>query len=130
IDSSESALVLFDNDASYRRFLGADEKSAKRLIGTCNDVLMMEEQVGGSEGKSALIADFGQTFGRVAPDIDASEDTLRDVDIRGFKYFPDMVEAVCDEVARLTQDEGVDAGEIAIVTPYLSDALRFAFINR
>ena len=130
IESSESALVLFDTDASYRRFLGADDVSAGRLAASCDDTFVMEEPVGGSADKAALIADFGLTFGRIAPDADASEDTLRDVEIRGFKYFPDMVEAVCDEVGRLIQDEGIDAGEIAIVTPYLSDALRFAFINR
>lgn len=130
MDYSESALVLFDSDASYRRFLGADEVSARRLASSCTDTLVIEEQVGAGKAKAALIADFGLTFGRVAPELDASEDTLRDVEIRGFKYFPDMVEAVCDEVDRLLQDEGIDAGEIAVVTPYLSDALRFAFINR
>lgn len=130
IGSSESALILFDIDASYRRFLGADEVSARRLAETCDDRLEFVEQVGGSADKAALIADFGQTFGRIAHDIDVTEDTLRDVEIRGFKYFPDMVDAVCDEVSRLIQHEGVEASNIAIVTPYLSDALRFAFINR
>ena len=40
--------------------------------------------------------------------------TTFDVEIRGFKYFPDMVEAVCDEVERLMQDEGVDQMWVAM----------------
>ncbi len=40
-----------------------------------------------------------------------------------------MLRWVTDQVARLIQVDGVPAGEIAIVAPYVSDALRFSLQN-
>lgn len=127
--ASESALVLFDQDASYRRLLGSDEVSALQLGAMCDDAIVMTEPV--TDGDyAALIAEFGETFGYMTPDADRNDDPLRAAEVRGFRYFPDMTAAVSDEVARLVEDEGVDPEQIAILTPYLSDALRFALVNR
>lgn len=128
VAASESALVLFDAEGSYRRLLAADEVSAQRLRGVCDAAIVLNEPVTGSD-KEALIADFGVTFGYQLSEAE-SGDPLAEADIRGFRYFPEMMNAVTDEIARLVQDEGVDANQIAVVTPYLGDALRFALVNR
>lgn len=130
VEQSENALVMFDRDGVYRRLLGADEVSARRLIDVCDEHIVLDEPVGGSEGHAPLVAEFGVSFGRVASEAEAEGNPLADAEFRNYKYFPDMVEAVCDEILRLTDDEGIDANQIAVVMPYLSDALRFAFVNR
>lgn len=127
---AESALFLFDQDANYRRFLGADEVSARRLRALSEVSFELVEPVNRDAQHENLIAEFGITFGRVPLSSDSTDDPLRDVDIRGVRYFPEMMDSVCSEVVRLTEVEGVDPGQIAVVTPYLSDALRFAIVNR
>lgn len=128
IDASESALVLFDRDAGYRRFLGADERSAYRLREACDDEIEFIARVTAGD-KEVLISALGQTFGYGDENM-PEDDPLREVEVQGFRYFPDMINAVCAEIVRLVETEGVPEGQIAIVTPYLSDALRFALVNR
>jgi hypothetical protein len=45
---------------------------------------------------------------------------------RSFRFYPQMLRWTIDQVARLIQQEGVAPGEIAIVAPFVSDALRFS----
>ncbi len=129
-EASESALFLFDQDANYRRFLGADEISARRLRAISEHSIELDELATAGVQHENLIAEFGITFGRVTSGHDSNEDPLRDVDIHGVRYFPEMMDSVCSEIVRLTEDEGVGPEQIAVVTPYLSDALRFAIVNR
>ena len=46
------------------------------------------------------------------------------------RFHPQMLDWVADEVSRLVVAEGIPPGEIAILAPYLSDALRFALALR
>jgi hypothetical protein len=46
------------------------------------------------------------------------------------RFFPEMMDWVADEVAGLVSSDGIPAGEIAILAPYLSDALRFSLSAR
>jgi hypothetical protein len=41
-----------------------------------------------------------------------------------------MLNWVADEIMTLVKMEGVDPGEIVVVAPFLSDALRFSFVDR
>ena len=43
-----------------------------------------------------------------------------------FRFYPQMIGWVVAEIVRLVQDEGVSPGEIAILSPFVSDALRFS----
>jgi hypothetical protein len=51
---SESALIVYDTDAGYRRFLGADPHSAYRLRDACEDRLQFTAGFVQSEGMAAL----------------------------------------------------------------------------
>jgi hypothetical protein len=41
-----------------------------------------------------------------------------------------MLDASCDEIQRLVNEKGIPVEEIVVLTPYLSDALRFSLMNR
>ena len=49
--------------------------------------------------------------------------TIPDTD---FRFYPQMVEWVVDQIESLVRNDGVPPGEIAILAPYVSDALRFS----
>jgi hypothetical protein len=51
-----------------------------------------------------------------------SRDVLR---FEHYQYYPEMLGRVADDVSRLVIEEGVPPAEIAILAPFLSDALRF-----
>lgn len=46
------------------------------------------------------------------------------------RFYPQMIERVVNEIQTLVHDEGVPPGEIAILAPYVSDALRFSLQSR
>ncbi|HEY5596877.1 MAG TPA: hypothetical protein VIL47_06395, partial [Candidatus Bipolaricaulota bacterium] len=46
------------------------------------------------------------------------------------RYQPQMVDGVVEEIRRLIQEEAVEPGQIVILAPFLSDALRFAIRHR
>ena len=48
----------------------------------------------------------------------------------GGKFHPQMLDWVADEIARLTTEEGIAPGEMVVLAPFLSDALRFALADR
>lgn len=48
----------------------------------------------------------------------------------GGKFHPQMLDWVADEIARLVDEQGIAPGEIVVLAPFLSDALRFALADR
>ena len=47
-----------------------------------------------------------------------------------FRFYPEVLDWTADQIQSLIQDKGVNPGEIAILTPFLSDSLRFSFSTR
>jgi hypothetical protein len=45
-------------------------------------------------------------------------------------FYPQLLELIADETLSLINDHGLSPSEIVIVSPYLSDALRFSIMNR
>jgi hypothetical protein len=46
------------------------------------------------------------------------------------RYHPQMLDWVADQAAGLVHEEGASPGEIVILAPFMSDALRFALVER
>ena len=46
------------------------------------------------------------------------------------RFFPQMLDWVAARIAALVHEEGVPPGEIVVLAPFLSDALRFALTHR
>jgi hypothetical protein len=49
---------------------------------------------------------------------------------QSFRFYPQMIRWLGDEVRRLVRDEGIPPGRIAILAPFVSDALRFSLQTR
>jgi hypothetical protein len=47
-----------------------------------------------------------------------------------YRYFPEMLDWVTDEIVKLVHEESLPPGEIVVLAPFLSDALRFSLTTR
>ncbi|HEY5269196.1 MAG TPA: UvrD-helicase domain-containing protein [Anaerolineales bacterium] len=129
----DSALVIFDTQAGYRRFLGADPDSAHRLAGLCDTnaelgesfVTTLEIQALETAFTSKLLPDHPThlTLEHLAALVFPPTETPT-------RFYPQMLDWVAGEIQRLVTEEGLPPSEIVVLAPYLSDALRFSLSNR
>lgn len=153
-----SALLVYDSDGGLRSFLGADPHSAQRLKLLCDGGQSWEQSWVCSAALVDLENRLGKILRRGAgsvspatpaavpgvdsishrppsPDSSVSTDSAA-TDFRSAlrftsqRFFPEMLDWTCDEVARLVNEEGIAPGQIAVLSPYLSDALRFSLSIR
>ena len=124
----ESALIIFDRDAGFRRFLGADPEAARRLMQYCD----VRETLSESLVMRPAVAALG---GQLAARLGVGEMTDADADARGAlraeaqRYHPQMVDWVADQISRLVHEQSVPPGEIVVLAPFLSDVLRFGLME-
>lgn len=149
----ETALLIYDWGAGYRRFLGADPHSAYALRQHCDwgevfpasrvcppEVQALETALTRAifpiqtepinswnrfpEGQPWLLRS------RRGKKQSARADPRRALQYESFRFFPQMLDWVAEQAQRLVVEMGTPPGEIAILSPYLSDALRFSLISR
>lgn len=129
----DSALVIYDTEAGYRRFLGADPDSAYRLRGLFDRQLVMDK----SFVTPAALEQVGTRVGKILsrkisnPRGNLSLANVNDVlVVESHRYFPEMLDWVAEQVVQLVEEQGVSPGEIAILSPFLSDALRYSLAEK
>ena len=131
LELAESALVLYDTGGGYRLFMGADPQSALSLAGACKEQVVLTESYVTTPELEALGARLAAPFVETSvPAQPAGIPALSALEWNLERFFPEMLEWVAGEVSRLIMEERVPPGEIAILAPYLSDALRFALRQR
>ncbi len=124
-----SALLIYDQDAGYRRFLGADPEGAAELRSSCEKWVLFERSFVASDDLRAFGTQLGRSLNRLS--LAAPAGNVRAaLTYAHHRYYPQMLDWVADQVAALVQGEGVPPGEIVVLAPFLSDALRFALSNR
>ena len=129
----DSALLLFDEGAGYRRFLGADVNTAWALRDLCNDQVALRTGFVNSENITNLERALSEVL-RTNPAI-LNNETKRDGNIRDCltiiqtRFYPELLNVISTEIRQLI-DEGISPSEIVVISPYLSDALRFSLKER
>lgn len=128
----QSALIIYDTQAGYRRFLGSDADNAYTLKTFCDEQVSYEKTFVMSDDLQALDVEFARVFQR--------ESGLNQQKVKGnprdaliytdSRYHPQMINWVAENIASLIHDEGVPPREIVILAPLLSDSLRFALMHR
>lgn len=129
LPSFDSATLIFDEGAGYRAFLGADPGSASLLRESCSQSITMSETLVSSSSLLELGATmsnfiYPRTAEIPAPHIRSAFSYI------GTRFYPDMIDEVAKETARLIHEDGVVPLDIAIISPFLSDSLRHALTNR
>jgi hypothetical protein len=123
----DSALLLYDTAAGYRKFLGGDPASGLELSRICDQVIDLNESFVSSaqviQLSNALVSAI---TGEGDIDAQGSEPAMEFIMTH---FHPEMLDEVVKRIQSLIE-AGVPPEEIVILAPYLSDALRFSISNR
>ncbi len=124
-----SALLIYDQEAGYRQFLGADPRGAYTLGESCDELVTFTESHVISPDLQALGEQLAQSMNRLTP-AEHAGDVRAALTYEYHRFHPQMLDWVAEEIAALAHDKGVPPGEIVVLAPFLTDALRFALTNR
>ena len=140
LPQTQEALLVNDEDAGYRIFLGANWQTAQALQELCAQTIRLSE----SRVAPPEIIAFGERLGQIirGPTSQASDHSpnqptpnsklpnlSRIFAFEQTRFYPQMIEGVVAKIAALLE-QGVSPNEIVVLAPFVSDALRFAFVNR
>ncbi len=123
----ESMLILHDNDAGYRSFLGGDPASGYALSEVCNEVLEINETFVSSNEIIQLSNSLVSAITHTETDTPAAQPPAMEFILKHF--YPEMLDEVVGKIQSLLE-EGIPPSEIVVIAPYLSDSLRFSITNR
>ena len=126
----ESALLIYDHEAGYRRFLGADATSAEKLAEICEDTILFDQSF-------IVNDDLENIASRLALVLAPNEQNLPpqnrsrggNVRVINSRFYPEMLDTVAAEI-RNNILNGTPPSEIVVLAPYLSDAMRFSLSQR
>ena len=130
----DSALLIFDNDGGFRRFLGSDPQSAHNLRTSCDETVEFFETLVASENINSFSIFLNQSINMPTSHIQGSLPALtqsaRAIEYEYHRYYPQMLDWIAYRINVLIKEEGYAPGEIAVLSPFLSDALRFSLMDR
>lgn len=125
----DSAVVIYDTEGGFRRFLGADPTSAYDLKQRCVVHVKLDKPRVMSPELEAFQIEFARSLNRAdgAQPKAAARDAIAYTDAR---YLPQMVDWAADNISSLIHNDGVPPKEIVILSAFLPDALRFSLQTR
>ncbi|RLC55380.1 MAG: hypothetical protein DRI80_17895 [Chloroflexota bacterium] len=124
----DSALVVYDRDAGYRVFLGADPRGGSALRDACREHVSVDRCLVASPDLQALAVETVRGLDWPAEQVRGNPRAA--LEFATWRYHPQMLDWVADEISRLVVHEGVPPGEIAVLAPFLGDALRFSLTEK
>jgi len=130
IPSLEGALLVYDQGAGYRTFLSADPQGARQLIGAASERHILDK----SFVTPPALEQFGSRVGRALSQpipLGIHESAVSEgIHVhQGNRFYPDMLNDAAARIAELVKG-GIAPGEIAILSPFLSDSLRYGLTSR
>lgn len=124
-----SMLFIKDSHAGFRSFLGADPTSADRLKHICPHSFEFSEQF----DISAPIHAFQFSLSNCIIQKDTSHispEVTRAYSLRSVQFYPQMIVDVCQTIQQLIHDELAGPEDIAVLSPYLPDSLKFSLSQK
>lgn len=125
----QSALLIYDQGGGNRVFLGADPDYAYGLKAQCESTVSWDESFVLNQNLAHFEDVLHQSLSGSIEQLDPEllDNAYTHLSAR---FFTDMVEQVAGQIQNLVEAQGVPAAEIAVLTPYLSDSLRYALAHR
>lgn len=130
LPACESALLIFDTQAGFRRFLGADERTAASLRERVDRSVVFSESWVTPPSLQSFATELAISLHRDPLPYEADAHPLDGVIAQMQRFHPQAIDAVVEDIRQRVHDHGVNPREIVVVAPYLSDSLRFALLNR
>ena len=126
-----SALLIYDQDAGYRRFLGASPETGIQLHSLCDEIHHFDHSFVMLPEISTLKNLLSSNIQGDPVKPNQSENHLLDImNFEVSRFYPGMLDWVCNIIELLVHEKNIPPGNIAILSPFLSDALRFSIITR
>ena len=123
----DSALIIFDEDAGYRSFLGASPSNARELSGYCENQIKFSENFTNSDNLSIFSSQLATALdSSSSPKIYEGKITNKAISVNYRSTHPQMVSSVAADISSII-NSGTFPSEIVILAPFLSDSLRFMF---
>jgi hypothetical protein len=127
-----SCLLVLDRDGGFRSYLGADAQGAQAFEDLCDSRITLDRSFVSSPAVQALSAGLTRenstagTAGGAPLSAECIEDALSMVSEH---FNTALLRHVADEVQRLLEVEAIPPAEIAVLAPFVDDALRFALTH-
>ncbi|HEX6271322.1 MAG TPA: UvrD-helicase domain-containing protein, partial [Anaerolineales bacterium] len=126
----QSALLIYEEGGGYRHFLGSDPLTGYALNELCDERVVLDESFVMSEDITNLATSLEQIIlpdPSIPPAEPAGGEAVR---IIASRFYPELLDAVVAETKLLVEEVGIPPADIVVISPYLSDALRFSIMNR
>lgn len=124
----DSALLIYDEGAGYRYFLGGDPVTGESLADACDEVVTMNASFVMSEYIEGLSNSLNTAITRLPTD--GIHGTFDIADILAKRYYPELLDSIVTKIKDLLSAFSLLPSDIVILAPYLSDSLRFAITHR
>lgn len=122
------ALIIKDEEAGFRSFLGADPFNAERLKEVSDEQVNINGNWISSPEIESLKSIFKVSLSKEPFNTPVSA-SLNAVSFHHSLYYPKMMDTITDQIEELIK-QGTLPGDIAILAPFVSDALRFQIQHR
>jgi hypothetical protein len=126
----KSALLIQDTDAGFRTFLGADKISAETLGSFCENKI----ELTASFVKTTQMQTLENSLSYAIRDHHAlavdTEVIKSSCTITSYRFFPQALDGIVASIDKLVKQVNVDPSQIVVLTPFLSDSLRFTLTRR
>ena len=122
-----SALIIHDDQAGYRSFLGADPQSSLSLETKCQESFVANENFVSSEPLQEL-----RLCIRDINDCQPSQELINhsiELPLKHMRFFPELLEELTRQIEEIRSLPGGNEKKIAILAPYVSDSLRFSLAH-
>jgi hypothetical protein len=130
IPHTDSSLIIYDTNAGYRSFLGADARSAYELRSVCHEVIELQASRVMSPAVQSLEATVTLLLSGDSDLPTRSGETRAALAYGGGRFHPQMLDWVTQQITDLVQKQNVAPANIVVLAPFLGDALRFALEDR
>ena len=128
-ENTPSMLLIKDNQAGFRSFLGADPTSADRLKSICPHPVEFTEQFD--------IPETVQAFNTALTNCILRENTAtlpasaqQAFSLHTAQFYPEMIADICQTIHELILKKQAEPGDIAVLSPFLPDSLKFSLAQK
>jgi hypothetical protein len=126
---SESAFIGYDCNGGYRIFLGADPASASRLATACDETVELTESHVTPPDVLSLAYHLGRSLHQDPEPVAGDADLRRILHFEEHRFHPQMLDWASEQITALIEG-GTPPREIVVLSPFVSDALRFSLLEK
>jgi hypothetical protein len=128
IKSFSSVTLIYDHNGGFRTFLGADSESAYGLKSHCDHTIQLSESLGTDRSIDQFRIGLLSCIDQQQEQPEASI-IPPGIVLSIYQFLPEMIDDNVEKIDQLVRS-GIPLNSIAVLSPYLSDVLKFAITEK